>query len=293
MNLPDLVSVPCPLCENPHNSTEYKINSIAIVKCTVCNFVYANPRLTKEKIIELYHSNYFDNESIGYNHYLKTEYLRKKNFEKWIKDSLSYVPNFNNRSALDIGCAAGVCREELTKSGFYAEGEELNHPYAGIAKRKGFIVYNNPLLASAISRKYNLITLFDVLEHLSDIRLHLCKMYDLLEKNGALVIVTPNYGSAFRKISGRKWFQFKPLEHINYFTLHTLKKAAGSAGFEIVLSKKAGQYCDWNFLDERLSKYKLKRLRFITKMIFSLFSNKNKLMYIPTSSLYVILKKAS
>ncbi len=281
----------CPLCNSTEYKNKYTIASIKINECKKCSFAFTNPRLKREKILELYTSDYFNNEIYGYKNYLKTEILRKKNFSKWITDGLKHLKEGDNKSALDIGCAAGLCLEELRKNNFTAEGIELNKSYAELSKRKGFKVYDTPLLNVNISKKFDIITLFDVLEHLDNVPMHLHKIHSLLNNDGIVVLITPNYGSLARRILGKKWFQFKPLEHINYFTVSTLKKIALESGFGLVTYKKAGQYCDKNFLIERFSAYGFPKIGKAIDYIFSILPLSRTFFYVPTSSIYMILKK--
>ena len=283
--------VNCPLCDNNDYKTQYRINSWSIVKCDHCDFVYINPRLQKKELLKIYKDNYFDNSSVGYFHYKENKALRQKNFKKWIDDAIKFVSAGKKVNALDIGCAAGYCLEVFTARGWNPFGIELNTEYAGQLQQNGYKVYDSPFLDIPFEEKYSVITLFDVVEHLTDLREHFTKLYSILEDNGVIVLITPDYNSLQRKLLGKKWFQFKPLEHINYFSLTTFKKLVDSTGFKIVGSKKAGQYSNTEFLKDRLKKYKFGWLIPIFDLTVKLLGLKNKDLYIDTASLFVVLKK--
>jgi len=283
--------VNCPLCNKNDYQQKYQIDSWNIVKCNHCGFVYVNPRLKKKELLKLYTDNYFDNTSVGYFHYKENKELRKKNFQKWIDEAFSFQKPDENLNALDIGCAAGYCLEIFTTKGWRPYGIELNTEYANQSQQNGYKVYNSSFLDIHFEEKYSIITLFDVVEHLTDLQEHFSKLHSILDNNGIVVLITPDYDSLQRKLFGKKWFQFKPIEHINYFSLATFKKLTDSTGFQIISSKKAGQYSNADFLINRLKKYKFGFFIPLFNFIAKLFRLKNKYLYIDTASLYVVLKK--
>jgi 2-polyprenyl-3-methyl-5-hydroxy-6-metoxy-1,4-benzoquinol methylase len=291
MDLANKESVNCPFCHNNDYKHKYRIDSWNIVKCNHCDFVYVNPRLQKKELLKLYTDNYFDNTDVGYFHYEENKELRKKNFQKWIDDANSFLNPGENCNALDIGCAAGYCLEIFKSKGWSPFGIELNTEYAGQLQQKGYKIYNSPFLDVLFDEKYSIITLFDVVEHLTDLREHFIKLHSILNNNGIIILITPDYNSLQRKLLGKKWFQFKPIEHINYFSSVTFRQLADSAGFEIISRKKAGQYSNTDFLINRLKKYKFGFFVPLFNLIAKLFRLKNKFLYIDTASLYVVLKK--
>jgi hypothetical protein len=104
-------------------------------------------------------------------------------------------------------------------------------------------------------------------------------------------MVTPDYNSWQRRLFGKQWFQFKPIEHIQYFSPKTLKQLAEANGFEVIYSKRSGQFCDVAFLENRLRKYRFRKLLPLFRYATGLFRLRNKLFYTDTASRYVILRK--
>lgn len=291
MDLANKEPVNCPLCNRNDYRQKYRIDSWAIVKCHHCDFVYVNPRLQKKELLKIYKNNYFDNANVGYFHYKENKELRQKNFQKWIDDAASFMTPGENFNALDIGCAAGYCLEVFKDRHWNPFGIELNTEYASQLQQNGYKIYDSPFLDIRFEEKYSIITLFDVVEHLTDLQEHFIKLHSILDNNGVIILITPDYNSLQRKLLGKKWFQFKPIEHINYFSLATFKKLINSAGFKIVNSKKAGQYSNTDFLTDRLKKYKFGFLIPLFNFLVKLLALKNKNLYIDTASLYVVLKK--
>jgi hypothetical protein len=72
----------------------------------------------------------------------------------------------------------------------------------------------------------------DLLEHLEQPLKFIELCYELLEKNGILVMETPNAGSIYKKITGKFWVGFNPY-HIQIFSPGTLGKLVRQSKFEI------------------------------------------------------------
>ncbi|RZK11205.1 MAG: class I SAM-dependent methyltransferase [Flavobacterium sp.] len=283
--------ISCPVCQQERNKEKYQIRGWKIVECESCKFVHVNPRLEKKELLKIYSSNYFDNKEVGYYHYTENEILRKENFRKWVYDALPFLNHSKPTQALDVGCAAGYCLEVFKELNWKAFGIELDKGLADSLRKREFEIFDSPLVNATTTEKFDFICLFDVLEHLTDLAENMKKLLSILKEDGIIVLVTPNYGSWQRKLFGKKWFQFKPIEHINYFDRRSLQKLVTENGFEIVQTKSSGQFCDIAFLENRIRKYRFHFLLPFFYFFVKLFQLKTKHFYIDTASLYVVLKK--
>ncbi len=290
MDLTPKEQITCPICNHPSFQVVYKLEPWQVVKCEACAFAYINPRLTRSELHQLYTNNYFNNSQVGYMHYTENSELRKLNFSRWLRDAAPFYPTAL-RSALDIGCAAGYCLDLFREHGWQASGVELDRQYATELRQRGYQVYDQPFLDINFTTTFQLITLFDVVEHLTDLHSHFARFNQVLDKDGIIVFITPDYNSTQRRLLGKKWFQFKPAEHINYFTLRDLRTLANANGFDIVHHEKAGQYSDLEFLEDRLKKYRFGFARPLLRAFMKLTGKAGKPVYVDTASLYVIMKK--
>ncbi|HMD00878.1 MAG TPA: class I SAM-dependent methyltransferase, partial [Ferruginibacter sp.] len=186
----------------------------------------------------------------------------------------------------------GYCMDVMKQKGWDAEGLELDEELSRELNNGGYKVWNRKLEDFATDTRYDLITLFDVIEHIPNVDAAFTQLNHLLTDDGILVMITPNHASFQRKLFGKNWFQYKPIEHIQYFTLKTLSVFAERNGLRIVHHEKAGQHADAAFIINRLSYYNFPFLRKICNGLFSLFGLKNKCFYPGTGSLFVVLKKA-
>ena len=263
----------------------------SIVKCSGCNFVYVNPRVENEELSSIYEHNYFKNKDYGYVGYEQEKRLRIKNFERWLKNADEYINTTTPVFSLDVGCAAGYCLELMNKKGWNAMGIELDEEMCKSLKQRGFNISNSHIEDFETENKFSIITLFDVIEHIPNIDAVFSKLNSLLTKDGIVIIVTPDHNSFQRKLFGKRWFQYKPIEHIQYFNGHSLQAFAERNGLEIIHQTHCGQYADTRFLINRLSYYHFIFLSKLFNKLFGILSLKDKFFYTDTGSLFVILKR--
>ena len=282
---------PCSLCKSNKTKPILNKSGFSIVQCCDCNFVYVNPRIKNEQLENIYKHNYFKNKDYGYIGYEQEKRLRVKNFERWLKDAKSFLPDDKPLNALDVGCAAGYCLDVMRAEGWNAEGIELDEELCINLVSAGQTVHLSSLENFESNIKFHVITLFDVIEHIPEIDRAFNRLSNLIEENGIIIIVTPDHNSFQRRLLTKRWFQYKPIEHIQYFTRHTLDVFAKRNNLQMIYYKKCGQYADTHFLINRLKYYRFSFLSKIFEKIFYLLNLNNRFFYTDTGSLFVIFKK--
>lgn len=282
---------PCSLCNSNNTKPLIVKSGFAIVQCAECNFVYVNPRITNEQLQNIYQHNYFKNKDYGYVGYEQEKRLRIKNFERWLEEAIPFMPVNKPVNALDVGCAAGYCLDVMKANGWNAEGLELDAEMCINLENDGQIVYHRSLDNFESKHKYQVITLFDVIEHIPGIDAAFKQLNHLLDADGIVIMVTPNHNSFQRKLFRKRWFQYKPIEHIQYFSRQSLAVFARRNNLQIIHGSKCGQYGDAHFLVSRLKYYHFIFLSKLFDKIFQLLNLKNRFFYIGTGSLFVVFKK--
>jgi 2-polyprenyl-3-methyl-5-hydroxy-6-metoxy-1,4-benzoquinol methylase len=295
----NIASYPCPICRTTTTRPRYTVAGFSIVSCTSCGMVYVNPRIVTDDLFNIYRNEYFNRgrrgvES-GYENYELTATLRIKTFNKWYADIKRFFPAAQanaQANALDIGCAAGYFLELLKKDGWKnVEAIELDTGMLQGLRSRRHQVSDLPLEQFVPARRYGLITLFDVLEHLPELNHDFAKLSAMLDEKGIIALVTPDFGSFQRKLFGKRWFQFKPREHIYYFTEKTLKTLAARHGLSVVHLAASGQYADYAFLHDRLVNYRFTLLDRAFIAVCTLCGIKNRFWYMDTGSMFAVLRK--
>ncbi len=285
-----LQNYPCPICGDERNTKLYSIQGFNIVKCCICSMTFVNPRIGNDQIFDVYRHEYFHRNQDGYDNYESIADLRIQTFEKWYKDIIPYC---NKGSALDIGCAAGYFLDILKKHEWQVEGIELDIRMHALLVEGGYEIYNEPLACFNASHQYDLITMFDVIEHLPELQKDLAKISSLLTPQGVLVISTPNIDSFQHRLFRSRWFQFKPVEHLHYFSPETIKRLAEDNDLCIETIKKSGQYANVSFIINRLNHYGFSGLASVFSFCVNIFALEHLNWYADTGSIFIILRKCS
>jgi SAM-dependent methyltransferase len=135
----------------------------------------------------------------------------------------------------------------LKKFGFNSEGIEPSKQLSLYARKLGFKIYNNSIENFSIKKKYDLIILYDVLEHLRHPNKILNKIYKILKPNGKFIINIPDEGSFLIKLLGKYnwWIMSCHLAHYNKKSLQIILK---KNNFKIIKKNKFYQYYTLGYL---------------------------------------------
>ncbi len=247
---PKEINIPCNLCGLDDYSVVYEkvvpeksveINDMysaakgvlctdQVVRCNNCGLVYINPRLDAGIIIKACSEG--DDEV-----YVSQEAGRIATFGECLEFAEKYAKK--KGSLLDVGCAAGFFLKVAKDSGWNVLGIEPNK-WLGDYGRKKFDV---EVLSSTLEeaklgdKRFDIITMWDVLEHMPNPKSGLLEANRVMKDDGVLIISYPDYGSIFSKIFGRKWWFFLS-HHLYYFTPKTLEKMLNETGFKVIKSKR-------------------------------------------------------
>jgi len=137
------------------------------------------------------------------------------------------------RSLLDIGAYCGYFLEVSRQAGFRAEGLELSRWAADHARASGFEVHSEPLRERARSGdRYDVLTMWDVVEHLPDPREEIEAARQLLRPGGQLYLSTIDTGSLVARLLGARWPWLMDM-HLVYFDRPTLTALLEECGFRV------------------------------------------------------------
>jgi 2-polyprenyl-3-methyl-5-hydroxy-6-metoxy-1,4-benzoquinol methylase len=216
----------CRLCSASAIKSLYQINGCKILKCNQCGVVFAMVDSRKVNLSDLY-LNYRSDAVIVKQIEHNAEIARG-----FLKETKTLGFEYFDRM-LDVGCGLGFFLRAMTKYVGDCVGEEISDYQVSFANNKlGVKVLKGELTELALSKEsFDVITMWDVIEHLSSPLDCLEECHRLLRENGLIAISTPNYNSLTRMIVGEKWLVFNPPEHMFYFTPSTLIGALNKAGF--------------------------------------------------------------
>ncbi|RLC64679.1 MAG: hypothetical protein DRI01_02965 [Chloroflexi bacterium] len=197
------------------------------VKCRNCNFIYVNPVGKASEINKAYSQRKSIDASI-----IRENRLRAS------KSQVELVRRYKNGTyLLDIGCGEGFFLFNASRAGYITKGIELSQDAVEYARREfGLDVEAKPFEELRFPEDhFDIITLWQVLEHVPYPRVILKEVHRILKPGGLLVASTPNIEGIPAKILGKRWWNIRQL-HINQFTLKTLSTILRKVGFKNISS---------------------------------------------------------
>jgi len=216
----------CPLCNSKKKNTLFKKRGGIYRKCKNCELVYLDP-VFKDKELSKYYKNLHDAQSIvtknESNFYKRIYTLGLKAIEKFKK------PN----RILDVGCSSGYFLDIAKSRGWKTYGIELGSKEAKLAKLN-HEVFEKDIQYLDKLKKFDVITMWDVIEHIKNGHIAMQHMRKRLVKNGFIFFQTPNVNSLAARILQEKCNVFDGLEHVNLYDKSTIYKLAKQNGFKVI-----------------------------------------------------------
>ena len=220
----------------------------AIVKCARCGLVFANPRNNGQEVLEKY-------AKVEDPLYFEERQGRVITFENHLRPLQQLVGAPDGRKLLDIGAHIGIFVEIANKAGWQATGLEPSRWSVEVARQLGTELIEGTLATSNLPHDYfDIVTLWDVIEHLSDPMAEIKHVFQVLKPGGWVVIHTMNIESLFAKLMGPKWPWFMEM-HLYYFSEQTLCHLLKAANFQWKFSQAQGRYLRLGYLISRLKPF--------------------------------------
>lgn len=250
----------CPICSS---SLLVGFNPSNYSKCTGCSIVFQNPVPSEGNLSKLYENYYHivdPGKNLGYENYEenRSPAVFEKHYLPWIK---KYAKDLSGRF-LDFGCGTGNLIMAIKNAGYTSsEGCEFAPDAFKPLEKKHIACYECKGLRDN-SRKYNYITLIDVVEHLREPKEDFRAISESLNQGGIIFIETINIDDFFVKYFHKEnWIGIAPA-HTFLFGITSLKNILLENGFvilELKTYKLSGSFFKWVVI--RLLSLFLKKIR--------------------------------
>lgn len=236
-------NVSCPICQNKKTQIKYKgpirkgkfpstEGDQKIFHCHSCSTIFQEHTLN-------YENDLYRNLTNGSNEIEKLNFLSKE-----LDNQLRFIPkeNLNEKSIIDVGCATGFLLDYLKPKVTKTTAIEKNKAFLNFLSKSGHATYSD--FDQINEEKFDLVTCFNVIEHVEDAVKFVKNLYKILKPGGTLLIETPNandyllsvldedFASFFYRVQHRFYFDEKSLKHLMQY--------AGITNYTFLFSQKYG-----------------------------------------------------
>ena len=219
-----------------------------IVRCNNCGLVYANPRLDARTIDDEY-------AAVDDPVYIEERDGRVLTFRRNLRPLEALVRAPAPRRLLDVGCHIGVMLEIAQERSWVATGVEPSAWAAARGRERGLNVINATLAnANLPDDSFDAVTLWDVVEHLTNPAGDLEHVYRVLKPGGVVAIHTIDIESLLARAMGSRWPWLMEM-HLYYFSPRTLGRMLQQIGFKTERVIYQGRYLRLQYLLTRVRPY--------------------------------------
>lgn len=249
----------CKVCNSKKLQLYCKKNGLQVIKCCNCNCGFLDLTGISLEPSFFYQQYYAENNgvrrSFGYDNYYALEKSLRLNFRRRIKVINKYLDNTGKKTLLDIGCGPGFFLQVAEKY-FDSYGVEVSQQAADYAKKNLHLKVINSIFYSGLfeNTKFDVVTLWDTLEHIDSPQQTLRNIAAILKKNGLLVFTTGDFGSLLARFFGKKWHLLTLPEHLFFFSKKGIDILLNESGFKIVKLGYPYAYYTLDYILERIIK---------------------------------------
>jgi SAM-dependent methyltransferase len=207
--------------------------------------VYTDPRPSGGDIVETY-------QAVEDPLYLEEREGRVLTFEHHLRPLERLTGPPDDRLLLDVGCYTGIFVEIAGRHGWDARGVEPSQWAVEQAQARGLRVMQGTLdTADLPGAHFDVVTMWDVIEHLTDPRGALERVHGLLKPGGLLVVHTIDLDSLFARLMGPRWPWLMEM-HLYYFSRRSLRAMLEVCGFRVLDDRPQGRYLRLGYLMNRV-----------------------------------------
>lgn len=217
-------------------------------ECADCGHICVDPLPAMEQQAEFYRRQYDEGQ---YRSYLDARPLKLRTFERRLQAIVSVLPR--TEKVLDLGCASGAFVEVARGRGIEAWGAEAVEAAVEAAPDavRPFLFVKD-VERESVEGLYDLVTFFDVIEHMRDPRLFIERVRRMLLPWGAIALTCPDRGHYLRTLMGSRWPHYQPFQHFHLFGRTDLRRFLEVAGFDVVAEGPVGKVLTYDYLSQQL-----------------------------------------
>lgn len=230
----------CPICNSINfkehiSCRDFLISNeeFKIMKCEECDFLFTNPRPDKHNIGSYYKSDQYISHTDKSNNLVNSLYriVRQYTIKQKVKLISSYC---KQKTVLDFGCGTGDLLLALKKENWKVYGFEPDDDANKIARKKTEIEIFKQMDQLDQKSNISVITLWHVLEHVTDLNKTIDKLKTLLIEEGKMIIAVPNNLSYDAQKYKTYWAAYDLPRHLYHFSQNSINNLLQNHGLKII-----------------------------------------------------------
>jgi len=217
----------CPVCGCSEHINLFTKGGGRYVACKNCGMIFLNPVFT-DKALENF---YFNNSTTQSEVVINESDFYERIYNKGLASLSKYI---THGTVMDVGCSSGFFLDVAKTQGWKTVGVELNNKEAKLAQKK-HKVYNTSIHKLELKEKCDVITMWDVFEHIKDGNNSLQMLSQkYLNKGGVIFLQVPNSKSLAARVLHEKCNMFDGIEHVNLYDPNTISLIAEKNGLNVL-----------------------------------------------------------
>lgn len=213
-------------------------------------------------------------------------YHRVKHFNLWLKTNMIKKYGTHRKTLLDFGAGTGDFLLAAKESGWSVTGVEPNQGARMRSREKKMELLPN--ISNVGSSKFQVITLWHVLEHIQDLENQIEVLREHLEEDGIMLVAVPNYKSFDASYYKEFWAAFDTPRHLWHFSRNSIHILFSRHSMKVIKTKP--MWFDAFYVSLLSEKYKNGKQRFFPAFFIGLISNIKALINKEFSSMIYIIK---
>ena len=271
MKTGDIEGQACPFCARPEPRLKYRFEDCAILRCRGCGLMWLHPRPGLEQLHKVYDEGYYQNKEFfqkdgnklyGYVDYLAERINKQYDYQRVVGRVKSMLPERGGgpdgkRRWLDVGCGLGFLMDVAFDQGFQVRGVEFNRSAIRYIQSKFTYPVEYGLVQELqFDGTFDVISLFDVIEHLEDPAGALRHLRGIIAPGGVCAIQTMDSDSLMSRLIGKRLEDFRRTrEHLYFFSRRSIARMLDETGWEVLDIRFVGHTFQIGDLIKRISVY--------------------------------------